>query len=365
MELKVYPKPQVKRETGEWWLDAGRWSLHLDAVTFARFQPNPDVTVRRTLTWLLGKLRRTEEPSREALLSRWFEELLEQTQVEPAQLVMKNGPFHLPDANWADHYTSGWFALITPQYPMTVSLAERVELRQNIVEVLESYLDEGIIGWLNTHDSSEHLLLYVAEQTLQNNADWSDPLEDSAMGPMESHGPIRIFAEEVLDALTQDVLLSCDLLVGNYFAGVQEMPESLLTLALLRAKDTEVRTKKLTIWGESPLHILLHTVPKRGVDWFLDAVQSRLRAAGSSAGLATYTVVNELPEELLISLRGIVEANLNVSEAARDLFIHRNTLIHRLDRLKEFTGYDARVFQDALILWLAYLATQSGGTNTD
>ncbi|QQE81102.1 helix-turn-helix domain-containing protein [Alicyclobacillus sp. SO9] len=143
------------------------------------------------------------------------------------------------------------------------------------------------------------------------------------------------------------------------------MGESLLSLALLRATDTEVRTTKLTIWEERPLEILLHTVPKRALVWFLDAVQSRVGQPAPVAGSAPYLGVHQLPEELLVSLRGIVEANLNVSEAARDLFIHRNTLIHRLDKLKELTGYDARVFQDAQILWLAYLSIQSGETTTD
>lgn len=53
-----------------------------------------------------------------------------------------------------------------------------------------------------------------------------------------------------------------------------------------------------------------------------------------------------------------LESNLNISEAARKLFIHRNTLIYRLEKIHKTTGYDLKVFKDAMnfrILILAYI----------
>ncbi len=52
-------------------------------------------------------------------------------------------------------------------------------------------------------------------------------------------------------------------------------------------------------------------------------------------------------EELCRTLETFLEQDLNVSETARRMFIHRNTLIYRLDRLKQETGLDARRFEDA------------------
>ena len=50
------------------------------------------------------------------------------------------------------------------------------------------------------------------------------------------------------------------------------------------------------------------------------------------------------------------ENNLNITETANQLFIHRNTLIYRLNKLESITGYDIRKFNDAINYYLSYLA---------
>ena len=43
------------------------------------------------------------------------------------------------------------------------------------------------------------------------------------------------------------------------------------------------------------------------------------------------------------------ENNLNVSETSRKLFVHRNTLVYRLEKIKKMTGLDLREFEDAIV----------------
>lgn len=52
-------------------------------------------------------------------------------------------------------------------------------------------------------------------------------------------------------------------------------------------------------------------------------------------------------EETLSTIEKFFENNLNVSETARQLFVHRNTLVYRLEKLQKTTGLDIRVFEDA------------------
>lgn len=60
--------------------------------------------------------------------------------------------------------------------------------------------------------------------------------------------------------------------------------------------------------------------------------------------------------ELAESLKSFFENNLNISETSRNTFVHRNTLVYRLDKIQKLTGLDARNFEDAvcirLYMWL-------------
>ena len=49
------------------------------------------------------------------------------------------------------------------------------------------------------------------------------------------------------------------------------------------------------------------------------------------------------------------ENNLNVSETARKLFVHRNTLVYRLEKIKKLTGLDLREFDDAITFKVALM----------
>jgi carbohydrate diacid regulator len=60
-------------------------------------------------------------------------------------------------------------------------------------------------------------------------------------------------------------------------------------------------------------------------------------------------------EETLTTITKFFENSLNVSETARQLYIHRNTLVYRLEKLQKSTGLDIRVFDDALTFKIAMM----------
>ncbi|MDO4265632.1 MAG: helix-turn-helix domain-containing protein [Eubacteriales bacterium] len=66
----------------------------------------------------------------------------------------------------------------------------------------------------------------------------------------------------------------------------------------------------------------------------------------------------EFDEETLATIRQFFENNLNVSETSRKLFIHRNTLVYRLDKLQKMTGLDLRVFDDAITFKIALMVVE-------
>ena len=66
----------------------------------------------------------------------------------------------------------------------------------------------------------------------------------------------------------------------------------------------------------------------------------------------------DFDEETLTTIAQFFENNLNVSETSRQLYIHRNTLVYRLDKLQKNTGLDLRVFDDAIMFKIALMVVQ-------
>ncbi len=65
--------------------------------------------------------------------------------------------------------------------------------------------------------------------------------------------------------------------------------------------------------------------------------------------------ISSLDSETLFTINKFFENNLNVSETARKLFVHRNTLVYRLEKIKKLTGLDLREFDDAITFKVALM----------
>ena len=67
---------------------------------------------------------------------------------------------------------------------------------------------------------------------------------------------------------------------------------------------------------------------------------------------------DDFDEETLVTIDKFFENSLNVSETSRQLYIHRNTLVYRLDKLQKSTGLDLRVFEDAITFKIALMVVR-------
>ncbi|WP_286172900.1 PucR family transcriptional regulator [Caproiciproducens sp. MSJ-32] len=59
--------------------------------------------------------------------------------------------------------------------------------------------------------------------------------------------------------------------------------------------------------------------------------------------------------ELFQTLKEMLKCNLSLTKASKNLFIHRNTLMYRIEKIKKETGFDIRNFKEATFLYLIYL----------
>lgn len=68
--------------------------------------------------------------------------------------------------------------------------------------------------------------------------------------------------------------------------------------------------------------------------------------------------VDQFEEDTLAAVNKFFENNLNISETARQLYLHRNTLVYRLEKIQKMTGLDVRTFDDALSFKIAMMVSE-------
>ena len=151
---------------------------------------------------------------------------------------------------------------------------------------------------------------------------------------------IAEFALAMIDTIEGETGLRLRAGISNVHRAPEEWPAGYREA--LEALDTGDRYRR-----KAPVQVFARQTLERMVDRIPPEVRTDLRRQ----------VFGEYPERILTeetreTAESFFEADLNLSVAARQMFIHRNTLNYRLDRIQRETGLDLRVFRDAVIFRL-------------
>ena len=73
--------------------------------------------------------------------------------------------------------------------------------------------------------------------------------------------------------------------------------------------------------------------------------------------------IEHLDHETLFTIQKFFENNLNISETSRKLFVHRNTLVYRLEKIRRLTGLDLKQFDDAIVFKVALMVRKYLASN--
>jgi hypothetical protein len=125
------------------------------------------------------------------------------------------------------------------------------------------------------------------------------------------------------------------------------LPSKSLYSAILQLRETIMLGRTYHIGSnmhlpwELQLEKLVHLIPDSEKTNFLERVLKRLDLAFDS--------------ETMTTLEHFFQLDCNVSETAKKLYIHRNTLLYRLDKFKQETGLDVRTFNHAVLVKIAML----------
>ncbi len=156
-------------------------------------------------------------------------------------------------------------------------------------------------------------------------------------------GDIDKLAGSIIDTLSGVHYIKASVGIGLPITGIKELATSFKE-ARMALEIGRIFEKERNIINYSHLGIarLIYQLPTTLCEMFLREVFH----VGN---------VDSLDSETLFTIQRFFENNLNVSETSRGLFVHRNTLVYRLEKIKKLTGLDLREFDDAILFNVALM----------
>ena len=160
--------------------------------------------------------------------------------------------------------------------------------------------------------------------------------------PGETYEDLDKTAEVVIDMLNTEAMSSAHIAYGTIVNDIREVSRSYKEANMaLDVGKIFYSDKNVVAYNRLGIGRLIYQLPLPLCQMFIREIFD-----GKSP--------DDLDEETLSTINKFFDNSLNVSETSRQLYIHRNTLVYRLDKLQKTTGLDLRVFYDAirLHLWL-------------
>ncbi len=153
-------------------------------------------------------------------------------------------------------------------------------------------------------------------------------------------------AQNIVDTLSSEEMISVAVGISTMVGTIQELAqayrEARIALEVGKVFDTE---KSIISYDNLGIGRLIYQLPTTLCELFLKEVFKK-------------ESINVLDQETIGTIQKFFENNLNVSETSRKLFVHRNTLVYRLDKIKKLTGLDLREFDDAIIFKVAMMVNK-------
>jgi len=150
-------------------------------------------------------------------------------------------------------------------------------------------------------------------------------------------------AKQIEDALTEELGLKTVIGIGTIVTHIRDLAKAYKEAGVAIEVGKVFETEKSIINYENlGIGRLIYQLPTTLCEMFLQEVFKK-------------NPIDALDQETLFTINKFFENNLNVSETARKLFVHRNTLVYRLEKIKKLTGLDLREFDDAITFKVALM----------
>ena len=197
----------------------------------------------------------------------------------------------------------------------------------NIVEIVRSIFPAKTKDFVTAVD--EHSIILVKE-----------------LREKETMDEIEKIAKMISDTLSTELNVKVYISIGTVVSDLKDVSRSYkeAKMALEVGKIFE-NDKYIVNYEKLGIGRLIYQLPLSLCKMFIKEVLHGL-------------TMDDFDDETLATVNKFFENNLNVSETSRQLYIHRNTLVYRLDKLQKMTGLDLRNFDDAIIFKITLMVSK-------
>lgn len=164
--------------------------------------------------------------------------------------------------------------------------------------------------------------------------------------PNETYDDMQKTAKVIVDMLNTEAMSSVNVAYGTIVNEIKEVSRSYKEAKLaLDVGKIFYSDRRIIAYSNLGIGRLIYQLPIPLCKMFIKEIFD-----GKSP--------DEFDDETLTTINKFFENSLNVSETSRQLYIHRNTLVYRLDKLEKGTGLDLRVFEDAITFKIALMVVK-------
>lgn len=209
--------------------------------------------------------------------------------------------------------------------PRAVFLIETGDEKENpAAELLNGMFSSQVGDYITAVDESNVILI-------------------KALTPDDDYEVLERTASTIVDMMSMEAMMNVRVSYGTIVEELKEVSKSYKEAKMaLDVGKIFYEEKKVTAYNKLGIGRLIYQLPINLCRIFIDEI------FGSN-------IPDELDDETLTTINKFFENNLNVSETSRQLFVHRNTLVYRIEKLAKSTGLDIRTFDDALTFKIALM----------
>ena len=161
--------------------------------------------------------------------------------------------------------------------------------------------------------------------------------------PNSEDSEFEVLAEQIAENISSDFYVKVSIGISSVASTLKDLAkaykEARIALEVGKVFDLE---KQIVCYGNLGIGRLIYQLPTTLCDVFLQEVFKK----GS---------LESLDPDTLMTVQAFFKNNLNVSETSRALFVHRNTLVYRLEKIRKITGLDLRKFEHAVTFKVALM----------